>query len=224
MLRAAPLVRFARDRHGVAAVEFAFIAPLLVVLFFGLAQLAQAIIASRHADHTAAAVGDLVSQCSTVNDTDLGNIFAAGTDIMAPLPTGSNLLAERATSVQVVDNKGTTQAQWSQASDPSGLTTAYTVGQAVTLPANIVANQGDSVILAETVYRYTFPFTAGGLLPMGAQTVNLAFGQAMTFDVRTYFRPRTSVSVTYSGTGPGGSNAGGSTQGPSCYPAPSSSS
>ena len=207
----------AADRRGVAAVEFAFIAPLMVLLFFGLAQLSQAIIASRHTNHSASSLGDLVAQCSSINDTDLGNIFAAGSDVMAPLPVSATALGQRVTSIMVTDNKGTTQAQWSQASDSSSLTTAYAKNQSVTLPANIVSNQGDSVILAETVYKYTFPFTAGGLLPVGATKISLSFGQAITFDDKTYFKPRKSASVTYTGTGPGGTGAGGSTQGTSCY-------
>ena len=190
-----------RDPRGVAAVEFAFIAPLMVLLFFGLAQLSQAIIASRHANHSASTLGDLISQCSNINDADLANIFAAGNDIMAPLPAGATLLGQRVTSVEVTDSKGTTQAQWSNASDQANLTTAYAVNQNVVLPANIVTTQGDSVILAESVYKYTFPFTAGGLLPMGANSVSLSFGQSMTFDDKTYFKPRKSALVTYASNG-----------------------
>lgn len=209
--------RAAADRRGVAAVEFAFIAPLMVLLFFGLAQLSQAIIAGRHANHAASSLGDLVSQCSNINDGDLGNIFAAGGDIMAPLPAGATLLGQRVTSIAVTDSKGATQAQWSQASDQPGLTTAYTKGQTVTLPSNIVTTQGDSVILAETIYKYAFPFSAGGLLPMGNTNLSLSFGQAITFDDKTYFKPRKSASVTYTGTGPGGSGASSGSQGASCY-------
>ena len=189
------------DRRGVAAVEFAFIAPLMVLLFFGLAQLSQAIIASRHANHAASTLGDLVSQCSNINDTDLSNIFAAGGDIMAPLPAGATLLGQRVTSVEVTDSKGTTQAQWSSASDQANLTTAYATNQNVTLPANIVTTQGDSVILAESVYKYTFPLAAGGLLPVGANKISLSFGQSITFDDKTYFKPRKSALVSYASSG-----------------------
>jgi Flp pilus assembly protein TadG len=215
---AATLTRRAvRDRRGVAAVEFALIAPLMILLFFGLAQLSQAIIASRHANHVASSLGDLVSQCSNINDDDLGNIFAAGGDIMTPLPAGATLLGQRVTSVAVTDSKGTTQAQWSQASDQPGLTTAYARGQVVTLPANIVTSQGDSVILAETVYKYAFPFTAGGLLPLGRDTFSLSFGHAMTFDDKTYFKPRKSATVAYTGKGAGGSGELTGIEGASCY-------
>ena len=201
------------DERGVAAIEFAFIGPLMILLFFGLAQLSEAIIASRHSNHAASSLGDLVTQCSNINDSDLSSYFAAGGDLMYPLSTSTangssttSILGQRVTDV-VVSNSGATQVQWSQASDSAGLTTAYAPGANVTLPANIVSTTpGDSVIMAETVYKYTFPFTAGGLLPIGTNNVSLSFGQAITFDDKTYFKPRKSATVAYTGTGPGGSS------------------
>ena len=193
------------DERGVAAVEFAFIAPLMVLLFFGLAQLSQAIVASRHANHAAAALGDLISQCSSINDADFTGYFAAGADMMYPMSADPSVLAQRVTSI-VVDASGTPKAQWTQASDKPNLTTPYQPG---TLPANIVSTTpGDSVIMAETVYKYTFPFTTGGLLPIGTSNVSLSFGQAITFDDKTYFKPRKSATVTYTGwTWAGGTGA-----------------
>ena len=210
--------RLAADRRGVAAVEFAFIGPLMVLLFFGLAQLSQAIIASRHANHAASTLGDLVSQCSNINDTDFSNIFATGADLMTPLPSSASILGQSVTSLIVTDNKGTTQVQWTHP-DKSGLTTVYTVGQPppTPLPSNIVTSQGDSVILAETVYQYTFPLTTGGLIPIGQNNISLSFGKSLKFDDVTYFKPRKSATVTYTGTDATGKSPGGSNQGTSCY-------
>ena len=196
--------RLAADCSGVAAVEFAFIGPLMILLFFGLAQLSQAIIASRHANHAASTLGDLVSQCSNINDSDFSNIFATGGDLMTPMPisaSGASILGQRVTSVMVIDNNNTTQVQWSKAADPQSLTTAYAANQNIVLPANIVTTKNDSVILAETFYKYNFPFTTGGLLPIGQNKISLSFGQSINFDDKTYFKPRKSASVTYSSSG-----------------------
>jgi Flp pilus assembly protein TadG len=208
--------RVADDRSGVAAVEFAFIAPIMVLLFFGLAQLSEAIIASRHTGHVAATLGDLTSQCSNVNDNDFTNIFGAASDIMSPLPVGSTVLGQRVTSA-TVDNKGIPRAQWSKAQDPSGLTTAYAPSASVPVPTNVVSSQGDNVLVAETYYKYSFPIAAGGVMPMGTQSTSLSFGQTINFDITTYYKPRKSASVTYTGTGPGGTGATNSTEGTSCY-------
>ena len=47
------LKRFSRDRRGSAAVEFAFIAPIMLLMYFGLAEMTQAMMASRRAHHVA---------------------------------------------------------------------------------------------------------------------------------------------------------------------------
>ncbi len=198
----------ARDRRGVAALEFALIAPLMILLFVGLAQLSSAIIASRHTSHADSSLGDLVSQCSNISDSDLNNIFSAASDILAPLPISVTVLNQRVSSVMVVDANGTTQAQWSQTcAGAPGTTTCsassalppYAKNQAVTLPANLVSNQGDSVIMSETKYVYNFPI----------KVMNNLF----TFDDLAYFKPRKSTVVTYTGLT---SNGGTGTQ-TSCY-------
>ena len=179
------LSRYARmDQRGVAAVEFAFIAPLMILFYMGLAQLSSAIIASRHTNHSTSSLGDLAAQCSNINDSDLSNIFSAASDIMAPLPVSTTILNQRASSVMVTDTSGTTQVQWS--SVPTGQTTmtAYPTNTKVTLPANLVSAQNDSVIMAETIYKFTFP---GNF--------------SMNFSAKSYFKPRKSSQVAYASTG-----------------------
>ena len=198
--RALRLMRFSRravrDSGGLAAVEFALIAPLMVLLYFGLAELSSAVIASRHTSHASSSLGDLVSQCSNINDTDLTNVFAAATDIMSPLNVAT--MNQRVSSVEVIDANGTTQVQWSKI--PAGQTTltAYAPNTPVTLPANLVANQGDSVIMTETTYNFSFP----------VEVLN----NLIKFDDLSYFKPRKSSLVTYTGSSPGGT-----TSQTSCY-------
>ena len=190
--------RAAQDRRGVAALEFALIAPLMILLYVGLAQLSSAIIASRHASHAASSLGDLVSQCSSVSDNDLGNIFGAASDILAPLPVTTTVLNQRVSSVVVTSANGaspvTTQVQWSQVPTQTGLA-AWSTGVAppTPLPTNLVSNQGDSVIVSETIYTFNFP----------VQAVSNLF----RFDNLAYFKPRKSAVVTYTGTGPGGTKS-----------------
>ena len=69
---------------------------------------------------------------------------------------------------------------------PSGQTTmaAYSNNTKVTLPSNLVTTKGDSVVMAETVYKFSFP-------------VNFS----MNFTDTTYFKPRKSSQVVYASTG-----------------------
>ena len=186
------------DRRGVAALEFALIAPLMILLYFGLSELSQAIIASRHTNHAASTLGDLVSQCSNIDDTDLSNIWSATPDVMAPLPATSTTLTQRVTSV-VVNSSNVPQVSWSQVPPNQNSPAAYPIGPTpFTLPANVVNGAGDSVVMAETTYNFSFP-------------INI-FNHPLVFAYVTYFKPRKSSTVAYTGSGPGGSSTN-----TSCY-------
>src|SRR5215467_167583 len=73
-----------RDRSGVAATEFAFIVPLMLVLFFGVVEFSSGVAVDRKVTIVARTLSDLVSQNTTVTDTQFTNIFNAGTIVMAP--------------------------------------------------------------------------------------------------------------------------------------------
>ena len=84
------LMRDFRDTSGVAAVEFAFILPLLLLLYLGTNGLTQAISAARGTTVLTRTLADLVSQQPpnvNITDTSAQNIFAASTAELAPFPT-----------------------------------------------------------------------------------------------------------------------------------------
>ena len=79
--------RFGVDRRGVSALEFALIAPILILTYFGVGELCEAMMAQRRTAHAASAIGDLTAQASSVATSDVSDIFAAATDILTPFPT-----------------------------------------------------------------------------------------------------------------------------------------
>lgn len=89
------LKKYAARQDGVAAVEFALIAPLLVLLFFGAVELSNMLIADSRLRTVAASMSDLLTQKSngTISETDLNVANTAAAQIMMPLPVGSSRLA-----------------------------------------------------------------------------------------------------------------------------------
>ena len=67
--------RLARDRRGVSAIEFAFIAPIMIACYFAVAELSGAMLAERKASLIASEVGDLVAQAATISASDQTDIF-----------------------------------------------------------------------------------------------------------------------------------------------------
>lgn len=161
--------RFARDRRGVSAVEFALIAPLMIAFYFGLTEFCQGYMAQKRMGHSAAAVADLVAQTDVVTTSELDDIVAIGGLIMKPFPTTG--LTLRVSSV-TRDMSGVAKVDWSRASG----TTALSRNAVVSVPADLIAN-GESVVMAETTYAYASP-------------VRYLMPDVTTFHSKFYSRPR----------------------------------
>jgi Flp pilus assembly protein TadG len=124
--------RFWRARAGIAAVEFAFILPMMLVLYFGLAVLGQGLEVGRKVQLASRTMADLTSQqfpssatgatptgnCSSytsvpcVADADLNDFFAGAQLVMTPFAT----TALKATLSEVIfDNVSLTDTRCCQA-------------------------------------------------------------------------------------------------------------
>lgn len=69
--------RLLRDQSGVAAMEFAIIAPLIIGLYLGLAELASYLSVERKISHSASVAGDLATQVSSIDTTDAADLVSA---------------------------------------------------------------------------------------------------------------------------------------------------
>ncbi|MBX9930825.1 MAG: pilus assembly protein [Methylobacterium sp.] len=76
--------RFVAARSGVAGVEFALIAPLLVFLFIGCVEISHFANNVRKVGYLARAVGEVVSQAETIDAREAQEVFQAAALIMPP--------------------------------------------------------------------------------------------------------------------------------------------
>jgi Flp pilus assembly protein TadG len=73
------------DRRGVAAVEFALVAPLMAAMFVGAVEMSQAITVNRRVTQVAGSAADLVARASkTISQSEVGDIMRVGSYIMKP--------------------------------------------------------------------------------------------------------------------------------------------
>lgn len=168
------LSRFGRDRRGVSAVEFALIAPILILIYFGLAELAQGMTVQRRVSHAAAAVGDLVSQndANAITTAQMTDMFAAASKIVDPYPTAP--LKLRITSVSG-NATGAPRVDWSDGA--VGLPAYVHCATIPGFPATLITTAGENVIMAEATYTYTSPVSK--VLPNG-----------LNFSEKFYLKPR----------------------------------
>jgi len=82
------LRRFWRAEQGMAAIEMAFIFPVMLLLYFGLVDITNLMSANRRVTLAASTLGDLVTQSSeTIKKADLTGIYEAVEPIMDPFPS-----------------------------------------------------------------------------------------------------------------------------------------
>ena len=75
---------FTKDSKAVAAVEFALIAPLLLLLFVGTVEVSLAVAVDRKLSRTSSAVADLVTQLQSPTGADVESILGVTDRIMFP--------------------------------------------------------------------------------------------------------------------------------------------
>ncbi|KRA66073.1 pilus assembly protein TadE [Caulobacter sp. Root655] len=165
-----------RDRRGVSAVEFALIAPVLLLFYCGMAELTEAMIAQRRLSHLASSIGDVVARSTQLSDDQSADVFKVGAVLMAPFPTTDLHMC----IVSVVsDATGRDTVEWSDSSNaPADCPAA---GAVLDIPVSVLP-ASHSVIMSKASYDYESP-------------IKLVAPKAIAFKRTFYLRPRLSDKV-----------------------------
>jgi len=174
---------FVKAQEGLAAIEFALIAPVMIMMFYGAVELSTAVDCNSRVDHVAYTVADLVAQATTVSTTDTSNIFNCAGAILYPY-TSAN--AKITVSSLTYDTTGKVTVAWSDPLNTSALTSPpanFPTGlMSKDSSGNIIAG---SVIYSEVTYTYSPP-------------VSYFLGGSITLKNSFYAKPRRSTSVAHS--------------------------
>lgn len=166
--------RLARDRRGMAAVEFAMILPLMLTMFLGSVEITQGLSTDRKIGLTVRAVADLASQSTSISNAEMTNILNAASSIMYPYSTSP--LRLKVTAVNI-NGSGQATVAWSDAIN----TTKRSTGSVVTLPAALVV-PNTQLIWGEVEYDYN-------------PTFGYVLFSMITLSEQNFVRPRQSSSI-----------------------------
>jgi Flp pilus assembly protein TadG len=168
--------RFIGDRRANAAIEFAFVVPLMLALFFGTVEFSSGVAAMRKVTLVARTMSDLVSQSSSVTDTDLTNFSTTGNAIMNPFPLTD--LKTRVSEIYIDPATLNGKVIWSKGSGMPVLTGNVSVPTALQIG-------GTYLIYSEVNYKY---------VPAVGYMMDKA---GVALSDQTYTRPRVSLCVLY---------------------------
>ena len=150
------------DQCGIAAVEFALILPIMLLLFLGSFETTNLVLAYMKLEASAETVADLVAQTrvnTVLQSTDFTNITNAAKQVLTPLPTSGSVL--KIAFASVTYNTGSAAIDWhTEVNSATPITTANIPNNASLANLGNQANGStDSVIIVTLTYSYSSPFT-----------------------------------------------------------------
>jgi len=148
LLKVARRIRgFRRQRQGVAAIEFAMIAPFMIALWLGSSELSQGVNADRKVSHAASVLADLVTQQPNITGEEMNDIMDATQAIMMPFNVDNLTIKIAGVSI---DEDGATEVEWSAARNGAAMNEgdSYAIPDALLIPNSFL-------VVAELDYTHT---------------------------------------------------------------------
>ena len=198
--------RFRRNKSGAAAVEFALILPVMLLLYIGTSELTYGLMANRKMTLVSRALSDLTAQWNeaTITDAELTRSFSAAAAIMSPFAATD--LKMTISSIEFRPNTATppvytARTMWSATSNggvqrPCQVLTKVSNTSKptpTTLPTGLYGP--GTIIVADVTFRYDPPF--GKHLLSWSETAS-----GIDFANSTYMKPRTQDTIAYTTASP----------------------
>lgn len=145
-----------RHQHGVAAVEFAFVLPVLLTLFYGVVETTRYILIVQKAEKLAHTVADVTAQSTKVTNASLNQLMQATSDIMNPFAMTTNGRVF-ITSVYRPPGEENAVVNWRYS---GGGTLAVTstlgdIGSAPNMPTGFTFDERENVIASEVFFQFS---------------------------------------------------------------------
>jgi Flp pilus assembly protein TadG len=191
MAREGLLRRLLGDRRGVAAVEFAFIAPVLLTLYFVTMEVAQAIETNKKVSRVASMVADLVTQQQEIKRGEIDAIMQIGQSILLPYNRSMPLID--ITAIQMTDeNNPKAEVVWSRRMTNGSVAAGQAPKTQTTVPDGLRTRNSFLIrVSGQLNYRPVITWTAEQKASLGLLGTFDQIAMNETF----YLRPRMSSTI-----------------------------
>lgn len=183
--------RLCKDRRGVAAIEFAFIAPLLLAMYFVTMEVSQGIETSKKVSRIGSMVADLVTQQPTVSPTILKSIMMIGEATIQPYNRSKPKIFITAIAIST-DATPQATVEWSRRLI-EGVDSAGAAPKSITTVPDALRIPGTHLIRVESIldYQPVIAWAADSKPALGLTSAFSNIGMNETY----YLRPRMSTTV-----------------------------
>ena len=146
--------RFAHDRRGFAAVEFALILPVLLLFALGVTEVGRFVLLGLKVQHAADTIADLASGTSQLAAPRLTDMFHAVKHVVAPFDVATQGVA--IVSGVAAAGGGSATVLWQRRGAGTRTDSSAVGGQGASaqLPTGLTLRDGESVIIAEMYFHY----------------------------------------------------------------------
>jgi Flp pilus assembly protein TadG len=169
---------FATDQSGIAAIEFAILLPVMLLLYIGTIEISDGFMVKRKIANATNSIGDLVARAETISKREMVTLIDAAEAVASPYP--GDRLRIRVSGVWI-DDKSVATVVWGAARND----TPRQRDAVVSIPDGVKTNES-FLVVAEVTTKYTPLF---GLVITGN----------IDFNNKVYLKPRVSGTVCYDG-------------------------
>jgi Flp pilus assembly protein TadG len=154
------------DRSGVGAVEFALIAPLLLMIYITVFELTIGLSISKRVTRASGTIADLVTQEESITKATLGTMVNVAQSIFVPygVPT-TNI---KITGIQVTGTTPTVKWSWNEAGGKP-----YSTGSTIDIPANMKVADA-FIVHAEVSVPHQLLMFMPGLIPSEMRNITIS--------------------------------------------------
>jgi len=143
--------RLARDIRGIAALEFAMIVPVLIIMLLGCTEVGDASTVSLRMINISGAVSDMVARCTNINSSDLKDIMRISDELLGRYSVEGLYIEVVAIKA---DAAGALTVAWSY--DRNGTQPLATGAPFSGVPPGLISPNG-TLIISTSSYRYHSP-------------------------------------------------------------------
>lgn len=182
LLNKLPLTQaLVKDKRGVAAIEFAFIAPIMISMYFGMTEIAMNITADRNVAHATSVTGDLATQVASITADDMADVMTATLAVLGTAPKDFAKITIELISYQEIAGKDEIVGYAIMQGSESGKPPAF---QPDTLNDQML-NPQSGVVVARILSNY--------------EPITFKFMSKMQLSETFIMKPRRSISVPFQG-------------------------